>query len=55
MDAHDAPEGVGPVDPPHGEGVAAQHLVGVRSCSRLGRRANPPRSTLTDWLLAGRR
>ncbi|MCV7173335.1 MULTISPECIES: hypothetical protein [Mycolicibacterium] len=27
----------------------------VHSCSRLGRRANPPRLTIADWLLSGRR
>jgi hypothetical protein len=39
----------------HADGSAAQRPLTVHSCSRLGRRANPPRSTLTDWLLAGRR
>jgi len=55
MSAHDTSRGVGSLDPSHGEGVAVQNLLTVRSCSRLGRRANPPRFTLTDWLLAGRR
>lgn len=35
--------------------VAAQSPIAVYSCNRLGRRANPPRSRLADWLLLGRR
>lgn len=35
--------------------VAAQPPLMVYSCSRLGRTANPPGFSLTDWLLPGRR
>jgi len=36
-------------------GVAAQPVVTAYSCNRLGRVANPPGFSLTDWLLPGRR
>jgi hypothetical protein len=32
-----------------------QHVVIVHECSRLGRKANPPRFSLTDWFRFGRR
>jgi hypothetical protein len=35
--------------------VAAHGPHTVMTCSRLGRRANPPRLSLTDWLLSSRR
>ena len=35
--------------------VTAQRPVLVRSCNRLGRVANPPKLSFTDWLLFGRR
>ncbi|MFV8050629.1 hypothetical protein [Mycobacterium sp. 48b] len=35
--------------------VAANQPVMVYSCSRLGRVANPPSFSLTDWLLFRRR
>ena len=43
------------IAPPTGTMVAAQLPLAVYSCSRLGRVANPPSFSLTDWLLAGRR
>ena len=36
-------------------GVAAQRPVTVHSCNRLGRVANPPGFSLTDWFWSGRR
>lgn len=36
-------------------GVAAQRPVTVYSCNRLGRVANPPGFSLTDWLRSSRR
>lgn len=35
--------------------VAAGQPLMVHSCRRLGRVANPPSFSLTDWLLLGRR
>ena len=35
--------------------ITAQRPVLIRSCNRLGRVANPPRLSFTDWLLSGRR
>lgn len=35
--------------------VAAHQPIMVHSCRRLGRVANPPSFSLTDWLLPGRR
>ncbi len=40
---------------PSGAAVAAQQPLAVYTCSRLGRVANPPSFSLTDWLLPGRR
>jgi hypothetical protein len=34
---------------------ASQHVVSVHSCSRLGRRANPPSRSLADWFWSRRR
>jgi hypothetical protein len=42
-------------DPAADHMVAAQDLVMVHSCNRLGRTANSPHLSFTDWLLAGRR
>ena len=36
-------------------GVATQQPLAVHNCSRLGRVANPPGFSLTDWFRAGRR
>jgi hypothetical protein len=38
-----------------GDEVTAQEPLFVHSCNRLGRSANPPRFSLTDWLLPGLR
>lgn len=35
--------------------IAAQQPIATFTCSRLGRVANPPGFSLTDWLLPGRR
>ena len=35
--------------------VTAQLPVAVYTCTRLGRVANPPSFSLTDWLRPGRR
>ena len=35
--------------------VAAQRPVMVHSCNRLGRVANPPGFSLSDWFRSGRR
>lgn len=40
---------------PTGAYVAAQQPVVVHSCNRLGRIANPPSFSFTEWLLRGRR
>lgn len=45
---------VAPAPAPRGD-VAAQGPLTVVSCSRLGRRANPPRLSLADWLIPSRR
>lgn len=55
MTAPDAPRGGHSVGASPADEVAAQPLLAVHNCTRLGRTANPPRLTLTDWLLAGRR
>jgi hypothetical protein len=41
-----------PAGPPMGHPAKAPTLIAVRSCSRLGRCANPPRSglALPSWL-----
>jgi hypothetical protein len=31
---------------------ASTTLVAVHSCTRLGRRANPPRFSMADWFMA---
>jgi len=36
-------------------GVAAQRPVAVYSCNRLGRGANTPGYSLSDWFWSGRR
>lgn len=43
------------IEPSTGTTVAAQLPLAVYSCGRLGRVANPPSFSLTDWLLPGRR
>jgi hypothetical protein len=35
--------------------VAAQSPIAVYNCSRLGRVANPPSFSFTDWLRSARR
>jgi hypothetical protein len=35
--------------------IAAQSVVVVYNCSRLGRTANPPRFSFSDWFRFGRR
>ncbi|MBO0678095.1 hypothetical protein JRC04_11520 [Mycolicibacterium sp. S2-37] len=55
MGAQDSWAATGPSGSPHGGEVAAQHLLTVRSCSRIGRRANPPGFSLAGWLRSGRR
>ena len=35
--------------------VAAQSVVVVYSCTRLGRTANPPTFSLSDWFRFGRK
>lgn len=35
-------------------GVVTQRTVTVHSCNRLGRVANPPGFSLTDWFRSGR-
>lgn len=35
--------------------VAAQRPVAVRNCTRIGRVANPPGFSFTEWFRAGRR
>ncbi|MEV3906037.1 hypothetical protein AB0K11_27280 [Mycobacterium sp. NPDC050551] len=53
MSTAGAPRATGtPASPQHDEVAAPLH---VHSCSRLGRRANPPRLTIADWLLSSRR
>jgi hypothetical protein len=52
MSTHDA---AASSDPAADHMVAAQDLLMVHSCSRLGRTANPPHRSFTDWLLPGRR
>lgn len=47
--------GAGDAGPSRRSDVAAQRPLMVYSCSRLGRTANPPGFSLTDWLLPGRR
>ncbi|MEZ0338783.1 hypothetical protein ACAG25_02245 [Mycobacterium sp. pV006] len=37
------------------DGTDGQQPTAVRSCSRLGRVANPPGFSLPSWLRAGRR
>ncbi len=40
----------------HGSGeVTAQAPLAVYSCNRLGRVANPPGFSLSDWFRSGRR
>jgi hypothetical protein len=40
----------------HADGdIAAQYNVVVYNCSRLGRTANPPGFSFTDWFRFGRR
>ena len=38
-----------------GPDAAAQHPVLVHSCSRLGRVANPPGFSFSDWFRSARR
>ena len=37
------------------QGIAAQHPVAVYSCNRLGRVANPPGFSLSNWFRSARR
>jgi hypothetical protein len=44
------------VSPGHNDDdVAAQSVVVVYSCTRLGRTANPPTFSLSDWFRLGRK
>lgn len=36
-------------------GVAGKRLVAVHNCTRIGRVANPPGFSFSDWFRAGRR
>ena len=38
-----------------GDVVTAQHPIAVYSCNRLGRVANPPSFSITDWFRSARR
>lgn len=40
---------------PADDDTTTQRAVVVYNCSRLGRTANPPRFTITDWFRFGRR
>ncbi|MGA5464829.1 hypothetical protein [Mycobacterium sp. NPDC050041] len=53
MSTAGAPRATGtPASSQHDEVAAPLY---VHSCSRLGRHANPPRFSIADWLLSGRR
>ncbi len=55
MSTSGSSHGWDPIHLPTDDEIAVSQPVLVLSCSRLGRRANPPRLSLTDWLFVGRR
>jgi hypothetical protein len=55
MTTMDAALTTGGAGPGSADDVTAQRPIAVYSCSRLGRVANPPSFSITDWFRSARR
>lgn len=55
MSSHGDPVSTGTDGVDSARGVAGQHPVATLNCSRIGRVANPPGFSISDWFRSSRR